>query len=59
MPPSFNPGFPQTFPRFVQHAISRFCAADEVNTCDDNRVDGRKSRKSPLASCIENATESD
>jgi hypothetical protein len=28
----FNPGFPQLFPRFVQHAIWRFCAQSGL-TC--------------------------
>jgi hypothetical protein len=31
------------FPRFVQHAIWRFCAADGLNVCNGNRVDDRKS----------------
>lgn len=40
---SFNPEFPMNFPRFVQHAIWRFCAADALNTCNGNRIDDRKS----------------
>ena len=39
---TFNPKFPPVFPRFVQHAIWRFCAADGLTTA--NRV------KSPIAS---------
>jgi hypothetical protein len=39
---SFNPGFPGKFPRFVQHAIWRFCAADGLNLCNGNRIDDRK-----------------
>lgn len=40
---SFNPRFPEQFPRFVQHAIWRFCAADGLNMCNGNRVDDRSS----------------
>jgi hypothetical protein len=40
---SFNPKFPEKFPRFVQHAIWRFCAADGLNLCNGNRIDDRKS----------------
>jgi hypothetical protein len=39
---TFNPKFPARFPRFVQHAIWRFCAADGVNLCNGNRIDDRK-----------------
>jgi hypothetical protein len=39
---SFNPKFPPAFPRFVQHAIWRFCAADGLNLCNANRIDDRK-----------------
>lgn len=39
---SFNPRFPGKFPRFVQHAIWRFCAADGLNLCNGNRIDDRK-----------------
>lgn len=42
---TFNRNFPPTFPRFVQHAIWRFCAADELNMCNGNRIDDRKSCK--------------
>jgi hypothetical protein len=40
---AFNRRFPRVFPRFVQHAIWRFCAADGLNTCNGNRIDDRKS----------------
>jgi len=40
---SINPKFPSYFPRFVQHAIWRFCAADGLNLCNGNRIDDRKS----------------
>jgi hypothetical protein len=39
---TFNPKFPFLFPRFVQHAIWRFCAADGLNLCNANRIDDRK-----------------
>jgi hypothetical protein len=38
----FNPKFPTRFPRFVQHAIWRFCSADGLNLCNGNRIDDRK-----------------
>jgi hypothetical protein len=40
---TFNERFPRVFPRFVQHAIWRFCAADGLNICNGNRIDDRKS----------------
>jgi hypothetical protein len=39
---TFNRQFPRDFPRFVQHAIWRFCAADGLDLCNGNRVDDRK-----------------
>ena len=39
----FNPGFPQLFPRFVQHAIWRFCAQSGLDVCNGNRINDRKS----------------
>jgi hypothetical protein len=39
---TFNRSFPQTFPRFVQHAIWRFCAADGQNLCNGHRIDDRQ-----------------
>ncbi len=35
---SFNPRFPRVFPRFVQHAIWRYCAAEGLDLCNGNRV---------------------
>jgi hypothetical protein len=35
----FNPAFPATFPRFVQNAIWRYCAADGLDVCNGNRID--------------------
>ena len=40
---AYNGRFPRVFPRFVQHAIWRFCAADGLNVCNGNRIDDRKS----------------
>ncbi len=39
----FNPGFPQPFARFVQHAIWRYCAQSGLDVCNGNRIDDRKS----------------
>ncbi|MBJ7402200.1 MAG: hypothetical protein JHD07_02415 [Bradyrhizobium sp.] len=35
----FNAAFPSVFPRFVQHSIWRFCAAEAANICNGNRID--------------------
>jgi hypothetical protein len=40
---AFNPSFPAVFPRFVQHAIWRYCARSGLDVCNGNRVDDRKS----------------
>jgi hypothetical protein len=40
---AFNPDFPQPFPRFVQHAIWRYCAQLGLNVCNGNRIDDRRS----------------
>ena len=37
----FNPAFPVSFPRFVQHAIWRFCAEGMLDICNGNRIDDR------------------
>jgi hypothetical protein len=37
----FNPTFPANFPRFVQHAIWRFCAAAGLDRCNGHRIDDR------------------
>lgn len=37
----FNSIFPSGFPRFVQHSIWRFCAAEAANICNGNRIDDR------------------
>jgi hypothetical protein len=34
----FNPKFPETFPRFVQHAIWRYCAENGLDVCNGNRI---------------------
>jgi hypothetical protein len=38
----FNLSFPQTFPRFVQHAIWRYCSQNGLDVCNGNRIDDRK-----------------
>jgi hypothetical protein len=35
----FNLRFPKTFPRFVQHAIWRYCSQTGLDVCNGNRVD--------------------
>lgn len=35
----FNPNYPKNFPRFVQHAIWRYCAQSELNICNGNNID--------------------
>jgi hypothetical protein len=35
----FNPSFPETFPRFVQSAIWRYCAENGLDVCNGNRID--------------------
>ncbi len=35
----FNPRFPKAFPRFVQHAIWRYCAENGLDVCNGNRID--------------------
>ncbi|CAM5378526.1 hypothetical protein ATER59S_01695 [Aquamicrobium terrae] len=38
----FNPNFPACFPRFVQHALWRFCAQGQFDICNGNRIDDRQ-----------------
>jgi hypothetical protein len=38
---AFNPTFPAVFPRFVQHAIWRYCARNGLDVCNGNRIDDR------------------
>jgi hypothetical protein len=40
---AFNARYPAVFPRFIQHAIWRFCAADGLDICNGNRLDDRSS----------------
>jgi len=40
---AFNSAFPQPFPRFVQHAIWRYCAQSGLDVCNGNRIDDRES----------------
>ena len=34
----FNPRFPRAFPRFVQHAIWRYCSDNGLDVCNGNRI---------------------
>jgi hypothetical protein len=38
----FNPSYPKVFPRFVQHAIWRYCAQDGLDVCNGNRIDDNR-----------------
>jgi hypothetical protein len=38
----FSPAYARYFPRFVQHAIWRYCAQDHLNVCNGNQIDDRK-----------------
>jgi hypothetical protein len=38
----FNRRFPATFPRFVQHAIWRYCSQQGLGICNGNQIDDRK-----------------
>jgi hypothetical protein len=38
----FNRAFPKVFPRFVQHAIWRYCSQQGLDICNGNRVDDRQ-----------------
>jgi hypothetical protein len=40
---AFDLAFPANFPRFIQHALWRYCAADALNVCNANNIDDRKS----------------
>jgi hypothetical protein len=35
----FNPTFPQTFPRFVQHTVWQYCSQSGLDVCNGNRID--------------------
>ena len=35
---TFDASFPKTFPRFVQHALWRYCAQDGLNVCNGNQI---------------------
>jgi hypothetical protein len=45
----FNPAFPRYFPRFVQHALWRFCAEEGLNECNGHQIDDR--RRCDRAAC--------
>jgi hypothetical protein len=35
----FKKDFPATFPRYVQHAVWRYCAENGLDVCNGNRID--------------------
>jgi hypothetical protein len=37
----FNPSYPKNYPRFVQHAVWRYCAQLELAICSGNTIDDR------------------
>ena len=39
----YNPRFPTTFPRFVQHAVWRYCANEGLDICNGNQIDDNAS----------------
>jgi hypothetical protein len=39
----FNRRYPANFPRFIQHALWHYCAADGDNVCNGNSIDDLKS----------------
>jgi hypothetical protein len=39
----FNARFPATFPRFVQSAVWQYCAQDEFDVCNGNKIDDHTS----------------
>ena len=47
---AYNSDYPQVFPRFVQHAIWRFCAQQQLDQCNGNRIDD--SRRCHQSDCI-------
>jgi hypothetical protein len=56
---AFNPNFPRTFPRFVQHAIWRYCAQDGLDVCNGNRIDDTKTSNSIICSIVSNVKKHD
>ena len=38
----FNPLFPRVFPRFVQHAIWKYCSQSGLDICNGNRIDDER-----------------
>ena len=50
---SFSRSFPASFPRFVQHAIWRYCAADGLDICNGNRISDRESCRNRYCSLVQ------
>ena len=49
----FNPAFPAVFPRFVQHALWRFCAGWGWDICNGNRIDDRHRCTQPFCTAFD------
>lgn len=47
---AYNSDFPRVFPRFVQHAIWRFCSQQGFDQCNGNQIDD--SRRCRQSDCI-------
>lgn len=47
---TYNSGYPQNFPRWVQHAIWAFCSQQGFDQCNGNQIDD--SRRCQLCDCI-------
>jgi|ERR1051326_1740090 hypothetical protein len=50
----FNSTFPAYFPRFIQHALWRFCAESKAGICNGRNIDDRNrcvQRECPVFSC--------
>lgn len=50
---NYNAAFPSFFPRFVQHAIWRYCAQSELNICNGNRIRDTQSCKISFCGLID------
>jgi hypothetical protein len=46
----FNANYPRVFPRFVQHAVWRYCAEGGLNVCNGRMIDD--SRRCRNANCM-------
>jgi hypothetical protein len=47
----FNLRFPRIFPRFVQHAIWRYCSLSGLDVCNGNRINDPVVAETRIAAC--------